>query len=349
MNGFARLFLAVSVTVTVALASQLTLAQSLSAYEFTVAHDRVFAVGDLHGDLNSFKLALEAIGLIDSDSNWIGQDSHLVILGDLIDRGPDSRQLMDFVMKLESQALQSAGQVHTLVGNHELLVTTGIVDFAHMNDFMSYNDFRFGARDRGIDGFKNAFKGESVYAKWIRGRPSLVRINDSIFVHAGLESWAKDYSILRLNEMVKSWFEYYQGVGPNPPTKTRWVTESHGPLWTRVFADYEKHQGKTLSPSELSEILRKWQAKRVVVGHSVVQNLEQALSHPFYKNQVIMLDTDIHSSSRGKLTITQLKSSGAMTLNQIDRRQPVIIDQYQAKHQQRSQQISRCETTWSSL
>ena len=49
----------------------------------------------------------------------------LVSLGDLLDRGAESRKVMDLLMKLQSQAPASGGHVHVVIGNHELMNLTG--------------------------------------------------------------------------------------------------------------------------------------------------------------------------------------------------------------------------------
>src|SRR5437660_8141028 len=61
--------------------------------------DRIVAVGDVHGDLAQFTVVLRSAGVIDRDNNWSGGKTHLVQDGDLLDRGPDSRQLIELLMK----------------------------------------------------------------------------------------------------------------------------------------------------------------------------------------------------------------------------------------------------------
>ena len=50
--------------------------------------DRVVAFGDVHGAYDDWVKLLQQTGIIDSRLNWSGGRTHLVSLGDLIDRGP---------------------------------------------------------------------------------------------------------------------------------------------------------------------------------------------------------------------------------------------------------------------
>ena len=75
---------------------------------------RVYAIGDIHGRLD---LLDELLAKIDRDNEERGPaDTHLVFLGDLIDRGPDSRGVIDRAMQL---AEAGGERVHFLMGNHE--------------------------------------------------------------------------------------------------------------------------------------------------------------------------------------------------------------------------------------
>jgi len=70
---------------------------------------RTIAIGDVHG----CSLALRAI----VDAIHPGSDDSLIFLGDYIDRGPDSRGVLDFLLQLETRC-----QVIPLLGNHEIML-----------------------------------------------------------------------------------------------------------------------------------------------------------------------------------------------------------------------------------
>ena len=86
---------------------------------------RVVAISDVHGDFAAMTATLQRADILDADRNWSGGDAHLVVVGDLLDRGPDSRNAMDLLIRLEAEAVASGGQVHVLIGNHESMLLTG--------------------------------------------------------------------------------------------------------------------------------------------------------------------------------------------------------------------------------
>ena len=63
--------------------------------------DRVIAVSDIHGEYDGMVRTFNNAGVIDDELVWAAGDAHLVITGDLLDRGPDSRKVMDLIMRLE--------------------------------------------------------------------------------------------------------------------------------------------------------------------------------------------------------------------------------------------------------
>jgi hypothetical protein len=71
---------------------------------------RIVAIGDIHGDHERFVAALKLCRIIDDKSSWIAGKTHLVQTGDILDRGPDSKKVMDLLMQLESAGAEGRRQ-----------------------------------------------------------------------------------------------------------------------------------------------------------------------------------------------------------------------------------------------
>jgi hypothetical protein len=78
-----------------------------------------FVVGDVQGYLEVLKDHLGLAGLINNRGNWSGEQNRLVLMGDLLDRGPNGFSTIDFVLSLQKQAIKAGGELIYIVGNHE--------------------------------------------------------------------------------------------------------------------------------------------------------------------------------------------------------------------------------------
>jgi hypothetical protein len=209
--------------------------------------ERIVAVGDIHGDHDQFVRVLRAAEVTDDKDNWIVGKTHLVQLGDVLDRGPDSRKAMDMLMKLEKQAARAGGAVHALLGNHEVMVLQDYWVYVHPGEVKAFG---------GVEEYRAAMSADGAYGKWIRTHNTVVKINDLLFVHAGITPPVAHMSLAEINKTIRA--ELAKGDDNGI------ATDASGPLWTRELAIgvSDKHE-------ELDETLKNYGAKSMVIGHTV--------------------------------------------------------------------------------
>ncbi|MEM9385552.1 MAG: metallophosphoesterase [Pseudomonadota bacterium] len=168
---------------------------------------RVIAFGDVHGDYDALRTLLAFAEIIDGDDHWIGGDTHLVSLGDLLDRGPDSRRVMDLLMRLEGEAGAAGGHVHVLIGNHEQMNLTGDLRYVAKEEYAAFagpedealreaalkrtrgakhDEAVIRKRPAGFFAHRAAFSPRGAYGRWLLEKPIIAVINDTAFVHGGL-------------------------------------------------------------------------------------------------------------------------------------------------------------------
>ena len=138
---------------------------------------RILAVGDIHGCSNTFKkLILEEINIQKSDEVYC--------LGDYIDRGPDSKGVIDFILDLRKTGFQ----IHTLRGNHEQMMMDSINDEEADSLWRRYGGLptlsSFGIKDYSELGKK--------YQKFFRETKFFFEKDNFIFVHAGMNFRIED-------------------------------------------------------------------------------------------------------------------------------------------------------------
>ena len=176
--------------------------------------DRIVAISDIHGDYGAMVSTLAKAGILDDNFSWVGGETHLVIVGDILDRGPESRAAMELLMRLEGEAEAAAGRVHVLIGNHESMLLIGDMRYVSAAEYAAFADEQDPAdRDRwfalfatrnqkapddalraefdkkfppGFFAMRRAFGAEGKYGAWLLQKNIVAVINGTAFVHGGL-------------------------------------------------------------------------------------------------------------------------------------------------------------------
>lgn len=195
--------------------------------------ERVVAIADIHGAYEPMVRALQKAAVIDGDLAWSGQEAHLVIVGDILDRGPDSRAAMDLLMRLESEAAAAGGRVHVLIGNHEAMNLVGDLRYVSAGEYAAFADEeRAEERERWFAAYSNerapaeqsmearrvvfeqkfpagyfahrrAFSSSGKYGAWLLSRPLVIVINGTAFVHGGLSPMIADIGLDGVNGRLR--------------------------------------------------------------------------------------------------------------------------------------------------
>jgi hypothetical protein len=99
---------------------------------------RIVAIGDVHGAYDEFVALLEAAGLVDVQLDWRGGDARLVVLGDVLDRGAESRRVLELIIRLREQAPLSGGEAELVLGNHEVMNLLGDLTYVTPAEYAAY-------------------------------------------------------------------------------------------------------------------------------------------------------------------------------------------------------------------
>ncbi len=178
--------------------------------------DRIVAIGDVHASYDKFLALLRGTGLVDEGSSWTGGTSHLVLVGDLVDRGQDDRKVMDLAMRLQAEARAAGGEVHALLGNHDLMVLMRDLRYVDKKSYAAFApDEKPEDRAKAWAGYVTAYPAdragdpklraafddsyppgffayvkmldaEGPYGAWALTRPAVIKVNGIVFVHGGL-------------------------------------------------------------------------------------------------------------------------------------------------------------------
>lgn len=142
----------------------------------TAAPDRLtYAIGDIHG---RFDLLTEALARIEAHAGARGAD--IVCLGDYVDRGPQSREVVE---RLMAGPARPGDTLTCLKGNHEVI----------MLEVLGGDQARAALWDR-LGGRETmaSYGGEvpQAHLDWLASRPLVHRTDHRVYVHAGLRPGA---------------------------------------------------------------------------------------------------------------------------------------------------------------
>jgi serine/threonine protein phosphatase 1 len=144
-----------------------------------------FVLGDIHGCITTFRKMVE-------DHLHLTGDDLLFLLGDYIDRGPDSKSVLDYIMFLQEEGFR----VIPLLGNHEymLLQSIGSEDFF---DLWLTNGCQATLRSFGVnpDHLRqrdSIFSIPGEYFMFLRRLSSYAETDGYFLVHAGINDHAEN-------------------------------------------------------------------------------------------------------------------------------------------------------------
>ena len=131
----------------------------------------IFAIGDIHGCCNTFrKLLVDELHIQRSDT--------VFCVGDYVDRGKDSKGVIDFIIDLRNEGYQ----VHTLRGNHEQMMLDSARDKGKMNLWLKNG----GAETLNSFGIASVSELPTKYLTFLKQTKLFIATSEYIFVHAGL-------------------------------------------------------------------------------------------------------------------------------------------------------------------
>lgn len=192
---------------------------------------RVYAIGDIHGRLDVFE---KIVAQIETDDAARGPaETTMILLGDLIDRGPASAGVI-----AAARDWASRRTVRVLAGNHEEMFLASMTDEGTLRHFL-----RYGGRETllsypiSIEEYGPATLGElqdlmheripAADLEFLRGMEDLIRIGDYVFVHAGIRATAA------LEDQVTGDLRWIRGEFFDDPTPRDFAVV-HGHTITQV-------------------------------------------------------------------------------------------------------------------
>ena len=226
-----------------------------------MSSDALWVVGDVQGFLSPLERVLRSVNLLNADGEWCAGSATLAVVGDLVDRGPDGVGVIELLMRLQGQAEAHGGQVHVLIGNHDILLlaarrfgepfmTTWLESGGVLHDLEALTD---------------------TQADWLRTLPAIEVLQKVLLLHADAI--------------------FYLEYGSSPAEVNaafRRILDSEDPNEHHRLLDHFTEHRAFLDPhgeANLNTYLHTFGATRVIHGHTPVPRMLQvppeSVTEPF--------------------------------------------------------------------
>lgn len=244
----------------------------ISEPDFYELPEKLIVISDIEGNFDGFSSFLINNGVIDKNFNWTFGNGHLLLNGDFVDRGENVTQVLWLIYKLEQEALNQNGKIHYILGNHEIMNFQGNAYYAkkkykRVAQLISKNDSLKVAT-------QFLYSDKTELGKWLRSKNVIEKIGNYIFVHAGLSPEILKYnvSVADINRIARNnWDKNLYDEEENNKIEN-FITGKKGVYWYRGLAQDYKYYDK-ITESELDNILKFYQADKIVFGHSVMEDI----------------------------------------------------------------------------
>lgn len=241
----------------------------------------VVVLSDIHGQYDLAVELLKNNKIIDENLNWRYTNGHLVIVGDIFDRGPKVNEMLWLVYKLEKQAKEKNGKVHFILGNHEYMILHG--NLKYINE-----KYKKVSEVLGIN-YPELYGKQTIMGRWLRSKSTIIKIGDNTFVHGGISKrfLSTGYDIKETNKIMR------EAIDKDNVKFTDYYKKyfgKNGPIWYRgYFRD-------NLKDSEISDILQEVYSEHIVVGHCSNEHVMQ-----LYDYKILGVDSSIKKGKYGEL------------------------------------------------
>jgi hypothetical protein len=262
------------------------------------ATPRIVALSDIHGQYGLLVTLLRAHHVIDSEDRWSLGDATLVVAGDVFDRGPQVTEAFWLLYSLQQQAAAAGGAVHFVLGNHETMVL--------------YNDLRYvnpkylkTAQLLGRS-YPALYGPDSTIGQWLRTRPVLLRVGDTLFLHGGIAP--ENLDLVRNMATTNAGYQAAVGLPKEQvkaaPDTARLFDGKTSPIWYRGYFD-----GR-MDTAQVETLLKQLDLARIVVGHTSMPHVSS-----FHGDRIIAIDSSIKNGENGELLFIE---NGALSRGLLD-------------------------------
>ena len=256
-------------------------------------NSRIIAIGDIHGDFHSLLHALYKAKVINTNGIWTGNNTIVIQLGDLLDKGGrddisvdltkdglEELKIIEYMNYLHKIAIKVGGGVYGLIGNHELMNMLG--------------DFRYVTQEH-LHGFGGKLTRQKLFSpggpiaiKLACNTNGIMKIGDWIFVHAGLlPEHIEKYTLYQINSIVRDILLGKTNITNLDNDILNLVFNKNSLFWNRYYT-VDTDEIKCNKLYKTLNILKIGKKGGMVVGHTPIKNINSKCNKKLWMTDVGM-------------------------------------------------------------
>lgn len=266
--------------------------------------EKLLAISDIEGNFLTFRDLLVSNGVMSPAYKWTFGTGHLVLNGDFFDRGLHVTECLWLVYHLEQEALKAGGYVHFILGNHEIM---------NMNNDLRYVRNKYYENTYIIkEAYSNWYTPDTELGRWLQSKNIVEKIGPYLFTHGGISKEIADQNadLKRINAVARDfYFKEAKAQECKDELASLLYNGEASPFWYRGYVS------QTMDEATLDTILSEYAAKKIVVGHSIVEDIRY-----FYNQKVIAIDTK-HASGDAEALL--IESGVEYRVDSLGKRSPI--------------------------
>jgi hypothetical protein len=247
------------------------------------SQDKIVVLSDIEGEFEHFRKLLLATKVIDSTYQWIFGHGKLIIAGDLFDRGKQVSQFLWLLYKLEDEAAAKGGEVHTILGNHDIMNMSG--DFRYVQDVYQIDAALMGNR------YSELYGSDTEIGRWLRAKNIIENIGGLLVMHGGVspQVLALQKTIEAIDSECRPWYDRSRAV----PDSLKIFFGPNALFWYRgYFLEPKANEGL------VDSTLAFYHARQIIVGHDIIDHVAM-----LYHGKIVGVDVNEHEDGHEALLI----------------------------------------------
>jgi len=246
--------------------------------------EKIAALSDIHGQYDLAVEILKNNKIIDEALNWSFGKGHLVIVGDVFDRGSKVNEMLWLIYTLEQQAKANGGHLHFLLGNHEYMVLHKDLRYVH-DSYLEVGTLLNLAYDELYDN-------STIIGRWLRSKSTILRLNNNVFVHGGISQdflATIGFDIETINQSMRTSIDISKAELKATDFYTNYYGKT-GPIWYRGYFNDK------LDDVVIDDVLSQTNSEHIVVGHCSFDEVIRV-----YDGKIFGVDSSIKKGIYGEL------------------------------------------------